>query len=129
MSLRFTKLRYHIDAREDYICDLMVQSIDSNSTGTDFHCLNQRVNYTDNLVLGGAVVFVALVIQIALIWSTRRVIMFVAATMSAVCGFSLNMFIFYKIQLVVFVFFIVMANCCIALGTSVIIDMMPTHLR
>lgn len=129
MSLRFTKLRYHIDAGENYICDLMVQSIDSNRTGTEFHCENQRVNYTDNLVLGVIVVCVALVIQVALLWSTRRLIMFIAAMMSAVCGFSLNLYTFYKLQLIVFVFFIVMANCCISLGTSVIIDMMPTHLR
>lgn len=125
MTLRFTKLRNHIDAGENYICDLMVEYEEKNAT--DMHC--KRVNYTDNLVLGLMVVFVAFVIQIALIWSTRRVIMFVTSVMSGVCGFSLNLFMFYKLQLIIFVFFIVMANCCIALGTSVIIDIMPTHLR
>lgn len=103
----------------------MIEYEEKNAT--DMHC--KRVNYTDNLVLGLMVVFVAFVIQIALIWSTRRVIMFVTSVMSGVCGFSLNLFMFYKLQLIIFVFFIVMANCCIALGTSVIIDIMPTHLR
>lgn len=127
MTLRFTTLRYHIDVGDNYICNLMVKDEESNST--DFNCSNQRVNYSDNLVLGLMVVCVAFVIQIALIWSTRRVIMFVTALMSAACGFSLNLIMFNNLQLIVFVFFIVMANCCIVLGTSVIIDIMPTHLR
>ncbi|XP_068157102.1 synaptic vesicle glycoprotein 2B-like isoform X2 [Drosophila tropicalis] len=110
------------------LCDLLDQSQNSNITLEQVCDINLD-SMMVSIVQACTTLTVLIIITILLLFLTRRTILLIFTLLGAFVGCLLNFVQLDAVIIAVFIMFIVLPLCCLRLAISILIDLVPTHLR
>ncbi|XP_017861491.1 PREDICTED: synaptic vesicle glycoprotein 2B-like isoform X2 [Drosophila arizonae] len=118
------------DLHKDLIlCDMIDEAHAKNITFTESPCHLSMRTLEASIYLGACAILFSVLITVLFVWTHRKIILLLMASLSVAGGLMLNFVKIHELVIVGCVFLTVPALCSIRLALSVLIDAIPTHLR
>ncbi|XP_017861493.1 PREDICTED: putative transporter svop-1 isoform X1 [Drosophila arizonae] len=128
ISLWFMELRQLMGSRRMTVCD-MLQNNATSIVKAERICPSKTSNFIDSVVLGATFLGCSIAVSLFLLCMRHFQILFMFTTLATICGLSLNMLVDTVPILVATALFTTLCTSCIPLISSVLLDLMPTHIR
>ncbi|XP_023178739.1 uncharacterized protein LOC111604771 isoform X2 [Drosophila hydei] len=128
ISLWFMELRQLMGNTHMTVCQ-MLQENKSDIGNTKHDCPSRTSILIDCIFLGGTFLSCCILLSLFLLFMQHYQILFLFTTIATVCGLCLNFLSSQVPILVATALFTTMCTSCIPLISSVLLDLMPTHIR
>ncbi|XP_032598653.1 synaptic vesicle glycoprotein 2C isoform X2 [Drosophila grimshawi] len=111
------------------LCDLVAESLAFNSTSPIFKCALADENLRASIFNGICCLAIFMLVSVLLICLNRKTILLVFSLVAAFAGFMLNFVKVTELIMASYAFLALPSVCSTRLALTVLIDIIPTHLR